>query len=89
LTLSARDCYKTLDGYPFFGEEFVKIDYESCTSEECPLIFNRILSERIDPVDGTALPIKFAPFYMDHDITKYISFSFTIKAFLDSSNNNF
>jgi hypothetical protein len=26
---------------PFFGKEFLKVDYEACTGEYCPIVFDR------------------------------------------------
>ena len=83
-----QNCWRSLTGYPFFGEAYVKIDYDACTSLSCPIVFNRTLSNRTDPATGDLLPKKFAPFHMDHNPSKRIYFKFNLRAYLDSSNRH-
>jgi len=55
---------------PFYGKEFLKVDYENCEGEDhCPIVFDR-----------TNIGI----FWMNHDPTKFFDLRFTISNYIET-----
>jgi hypothetical protein len=54
---------------PYYGTDFLKVDYEACTDTYCPIVLNRTNVEE---------------FWMNNDPNKFVEFRFTIKNYIET-----